>query len=66
MGDSRNYPEPSGQTPKMTNLNYSERTEQIREYQDMVVTLRQDASLLYKGLLMKECQVVSNNMVRSD
>lgn len=50
----------------MTELNYSEQTEQIREYQDMVVTLRQDLSTKYKGLLMKECQVVSNNLVRVD
>lgn len=45
--------------------NYPEQTEQISNYQDEVVTLRQDVPKLYKGFLMKECQVVANKLVRS-
>lgn len=42
--------------------NYPEQTEQISNYQDEVVTLRQDVPKLYKGFLMKECQVVANKL----
>ncbi|KXJ77143.1 hypothetical protein RP20_CCG008233 [Aedes albopictus] len=41
---------------------YPEQTEQISIYQDEVVTLRQDVPKLYKGFLMKECQVVANKL----
>lgn len=37
-------------------------SELISNMQDEVVSLRQDVPKLYKGFLMKECQVVANQL----
>ncbi|XP_055616084.1 uncharacterized protein LOC129762121 [Toxorhynchites rutilus septentrionalis] len=46
-------------------MEYPQHSEQIKELQDTVITLRQDIPKLYKGLLMKECQVRANNLVEA-
>lgn len=42
-----------------------QQSERIKELQDHVVTLRHDMSVCYKRMLMKECQVIANNLAEA-